>query len=255
MGEPVRGALKIAYDGRSFYRHQRQPVHRTVEGECLKALRAAGILRDPKEAFFRSAVGNVIAFDSALPPRATIGAFNHRARDVWAWAVAGVPEGFHPRHAVERWYRYNLFEDLDLRKVRAAAREFVGEHDFRSFTSDPPPGRFRLDRVDVDRGDGMTRLGGGGRRFRRRVGPRVVAAIVAPGPGEVPLPAIPAAPRGARPDVGRAPPEPLVLMDVRYDVPFEVVLMPKVRDTWAKIGTDLELRRAFVRALRAAAPG
>src|SRR3990170_133028 len=199
MGEPVRVALKIAYDGRSFYGHQRQPVHRTVEGECLKALRAAGILRDPKEAFFRSAsrtdrgvsaVGNVIAFDSALPPRATIGAFNHRARDVWAWAVAGVPEGFHPRHAVERWYRYNLFEDLDLRKVRAAAREFVGEHDFRSFTSDPPPGRFRLDRVDVDRGDGMTRLDVRARCFRRGMVRRIVAAIVAHGREEVPLPDI-----------------------------------------------------------------
>src|SRR3972149_2640718 len=137
MGEPVRVALKIAYDGRSFYGHQRQPVHRTVEGECLRALRAAGILRDPGEASFRSAsrtdrgvsaIGNVIGFESALAPRAAIGAFNDRARDVWAWAVAAVPEGFHPRHAVERWYRYHLLDDLDLPRLQAAAREGVGAH-------------------------------------------------------------------------------------------------------------------------------
>src|SRR5438552_18995490 len=67
----MRIALKIAYDGRSFYGHQRQPDRRTVEGECIAALRSARLIRDPKEDFFRSAsrtdrgvseIGNVIAF-------------------------------------------------------------------------------------------------------------------------------------------------------------------------------------------------
>src|SRR5438105_83287 len=51
----MRVALKIAYDGRSFYGHQRQPDRRTIEGECIAALRSARLIRDPKEAFFRSA--------------------------------------------------------------------------------------------------------------------------------------------------------------------------------------------------------
>ena len=71
----MRVALKIAYDGGAFFGHQRQPDRRTVEGECLAALRAGKILQNPRESFFRSAsrtdrgvsaVGNVIAFDAAL---------------------------------------------------------------------------------------------------------------------------------------------------------------------------------------------
>src|SRR5947209_4856148 len=68
----MRVALKIAYDGGAFFGHQRQPDRRTVEGECLAALRAGKVVRDPLESFFRSAsrtdrgvsaVGDVIAFD------------------------------------------------------------------------------------------------------------------------------------------------------------------------------------------------
>src|SRR5437667_12788730 len=75
----MRVALKIAYDGRSFYGHQRQPDRRTVEGECIAALRSARLIRDPKEAFIRSAsrtdrgvsaIGNFIAFDASLAPEA-----------------------------------------------------------------------------------------------------------------------------------------------------------------------------------------
>src|SRR5438309_11911652 len=79
----MRVALKIAYDGRAFFGHQRQPDRRTVEGECITALRSAKIMRDPTEAFFRSAsrtdrgvsaVGNVIAFEASLGPDAVLAA-------------------------------------------------------------------------------------------------------------------------------------------------------------------------------------
>src|SRR2546426_531116 len=142
----MRVALKIAYDGRAFYGHQRQPDRRTVEGECITALRSAKIMRDPTEAFFRSAsrtdrgvsaVGNVIAFDAFLGPDSVLGAFNDRARDVWAWAAAAVPASFHPRHAMERWYRYVLFGDVVEPDLRAAARSFIGTHNFQAFCSEP----------------------------------------------------------------------------------------------------------------------
>src|SRR5438309_9006370 len=151
----MRVALKIAYDGRAFFGHQRQPDRRTVEGECITALRSAKIMRDPTEAFFRSAsrtdrgvsaVGNVIAFEASLGPDAVLGAFNDKARDVWAWAFAPVPASFHPRHAIERWYRYVLLEDVAERNLQAAARLFVGTHDFRAFCSEPCPPRCRLTR-------------------------------------------------------------------------------------------------------------
>lgn len=248
----MRVALKIAYDGRAFYGHQRQPSTRTVEGECLRALRAAKILRDPREAFFRSAsrtdrgvsaVGNVIAFDSSLRPDAVVGAFNDKARDVWVWAITEVPETFHPRHAIERWYRYHLSDDLPIEALRAAAKEFVGEHDFRSFTAEPPVRPFAIDRIDVARETGLFLIDVRARSFRRGLVRRIVAAMRSVALGESPLEELRDALRGAKRDFGSVPPEPLVLMDVRYDFAFRAVLKPKVRDEWRSLAEDLELRR------------
>src|SRR5438105_13414366 len=100
----------------SFFGYQRQPDRRTVEGECITALRSAKIIRDPKEAFFRSAsrtdrdvsaVGNVIAFNTSLSAGAAIGALNDRDRNVWGCAATEVADSFNPRHALDRWYRHH----------------------------------------------------------------------------------------------------------------------------------------------------
>src|SRR5207247_4191378 len=99
----MRVALKTAYDGRAFFGSQRQPDRRTVEGECLVALKAAKILKDSQESFFRSAsrtdrgvsaVGNVIAFNTHLPPDAVIRPFNDRSRQVRAQAEETVSNAF-----------------------------------------------------------------------------------------------------------------------------------------------------------------
>lgn len=254
----MRVALKIAYDGRAFYGHQRQPDARTVEGECLAALKGATIIRDPKEAFFRSAsrtdrgvsaVGNVIAFNTRFPaPDAVVGAFNDRARDVWAWAAVVVPERFHPRHAVERWYRYHLHGAPSLDALKEAAALFVGEHDFRSFTSDPPRGKFRVSRIDVNRRGELTTIDLRAPSFRRGMIRRIVAAMVGHSDGEVALEEIRAALRGTKHDFGMVPAEPLFLMDVMYAIPFETILKPKVRDEWEAMRRATALRHELVDA-------
>ena len=258
----MRVALRIAYDGRLFYGHQRQPDAPTVEGECLAALRACKIVTDPRKAFFRSAsrtdrgvsaLGNVIAFHTTLPPEAALGAFNGKARGVWAWACAAVPEDFHPRHAEERWYRYHLLEPVPLDLLRRAAALFPGEHDFRWFTSDPPTGPFALRGVDASEDDGLTVLDVRARSFRRGMVRRIVAAIVGHARGEVPLAEIRAALQGERRDFGMVPPEGLVLMGVRYAFPFTTVLKPKVLDEWRQWHADLTLRSRFLSDLFAAA--
>src|SRR2546430_10283085 len=107
----MRIALKIAYDGRAFFGYQRQPDRRTVEGECIAALRSAKIIRDTKEAFFRSAsrtdrgvtaVGNVIAFNTSLSAGAAIGAFNDRVRNVWGGGATEGADTFHPPDGLGR---------------------------------------------------------------------------------------------------------------------------------------------------------
>jgi tRNA pseudouridine38-40 synthase len=255
----MRVALKVAYDGRAFSGHQRQPDARTVEGECLLALRSAKIMQDPKEAFFRSAsrtdrgvsaLGNVIAFNTAFQPDDVVGAFNDRARDVWAWAVAEVPDSFHPRHALQRWYRYHLFSEIPLSKFRDAAALFVGSHDFRSFTSDPKAGPMAIDRVAVLPGDGVTLLDVYARSFRRGMVRRIVAAIQGLARGLFGEPGIRAALAGALHDFGAVGPDPLFLMDVRYRFTMEALLKPKVLEEWRARHEETELRARFDEGLK-----
>lgn len=259
----MRVALKVAYDGRAFYGHQRQPEARTVEGECLKALKAARILADPREAFFRSAsrtdrgvsaVGNVIAFDAEMRPDAVLGAFNSKARDVWAWAYAPVPDSFHPRHAEERWYRYHLLDPLPLDSLRVCARMFQGEHDFRWFTSDPLSGPFTLRQVSVAAEPGIVKVDFRARSFRRGLIRRIVAAMLAHARDGVRLEEVEAALAGVKHDFGIAPAEPLVLMDVRYSFGFTPLLKPKVAEEWARIRTDLLLRSRWIESLQSGLP-
>ena len=258
----MRVALKIAYDGRSFHGHQRQPQARTVEGECLRALRSARILSDPRESFFRSAsrtdsgvsaVGNVIAFNSALGPEAVVGAFNNRARDVWAWAVAEVPESFHPRHARERWYRYHLFGEHSVPALRDAASMFVGVHDFRWFASDPSTGMLPIRAVEVTSETDAVLIDVRARSFRRGMVRRIVSAMLKYASGEVTRGEIQEALKGQRYDFGMVPPEPLFLMEVAYDFAFHPILKPKVLDEWHALSVDLDLRGRWLQATRSAA--
>lgn len=254
----MRVALKIAYEGRSFFGHQRQPDVRTVEGECIAALRSAKIIVDATDARFRSAsrtdrgvsaLGNVIAFDASLPPAAVLGAFNGKARDVWAWAAAAVPDAFNPRHAEERWYRYHLFEPLPRDRLKEAAALFVGAHDFRWFSPDRPLAPLVMNAVDVTATARQTVIDVRARSFRRNLVRRIVAAMCAYAREEVRRTDLEAALRGDRHDFGSVPPEPLFLMEVRYDVAFRVLLKPKVLEEWAALRKDLELRERFLRGL------
>ena len=254
----MRVAVKIAYDGAAFFGHQRQPDVPTVEGECLRALRGSRIISDPTSAFFRSAsrtdrgvsaIGNVIAFNTELRAEAVLGAFNDRARNVWAWAYAITPDDFHPRSAVERWYRYHLFEDLPPDRLRTAAKAFVGVHNFQTFTSDPLKAPFALNRIEVAPEGGVTCVDVFARRFQRGLVRRIVAAILGHARGEIDLTEIRRALAGAARDFGLAPAEPLFLMNVRYEFPFVAVLKPKVEAEWRAIESEAGLRLRFTRAL------
>ena len=257
----MRVALKIAYNGGAFFGHQRQPDRRTVEGECLAALRAGRVLRDPGEAFFRSAsrtdrgvsaVGNVIAFDSSLRADAVIGVFNNHARDVWAWAYSDVPPTFHPRHALERWYRYHLYEELPIDSLRTVGSLFAGAHDFRSFTSEPPSGPFMINHLDVTSDGDAVFVDVRAESFRRGMVRRIVSAMVACARGDVTLGTIRAALEGTRHDFGLAAAQPLFLMDVSYGFPFRVVPKPKALDEWRALQADTSLRLQWLRSIQSA---
>jgi len=254
----MRVALKIAYDGGAFFGHQRQPDRRTVEGECLAALRAGKILRDPRSSFFRSAsrtdrgvsaVGNVIAFDSSLRGEAVVGAFNNRASEVWAWAYSDVPSDFHPRHAVERWYRYHLSDDLPVDTLRDVGALFVGDRDFRSFTSEPLSGPFALNRLTVAHDGDVIVIDVRAGSFRRSMVRRIVAAMVAVARGDVELERVRETLEGSPHDFGVAPAAPLFLMDVSYEFPFHIVRKGKALDEWRALRAEAALRLRWLQAL------
>ena len=229
-------AMKIAYDGTAFHGQARQPGLRTVEGEVITALRRAGVIRDPRASRFQSAsrtdagvsaLGNVVAFDATLAPAPCVRAFNGKVRGVWAWAAAPVPEDFTARRARERWYRYALAPTHDAAALDAALLPFVGEHDFRNFTRDRARTVARIDVATAGLEGGEVVLDFRAQSFRWNLVRRFVAAALQVEAGRATIEAVERALTGrAKADFGLAPPEPLTLMDVSFDVPFAAVRDP-----------------------------
>jgi tRNA pseudouridine38-40 synthase len=141
---PVRLAFRVSYLGSRFFGSQMQASSRTVEGEFIAACRRLSLFEDWRQARFLSAGrtdrgvharGQVIAFTTDAPDRAT-GAINLQLPpDLWCSAFAEVPEEFHPRFdAKSRTYRY-YFPEVPhvIEGMEKASRHFLGIHDFSNF--------------------------------------------------------------------------------------------------------------------------
>ncbi len=256
-----RVALKIAYDGTVFHGQARQPGLPTVEGEVIRALTRARAIRDPRVSRFQSAsrtdrgvsaLGNVVAFDTALAPAAAARAFNAKAHGVWAWAAAETTDDFSARRARERWYRYALPPGHRPEMLDATLRLFVGEHDFRNFTRDRVRTTVRIDHAGAAREGSRVVLDFRAPSFRWNLVRRLVAAALLVESGKTTAMEIGRALRAASPaDFGLAPPEPLTLMDVAYDFTFASVGDPT---TVARIERLLERQARtmdFLQHLRA----
>ncbi len=137
-----RTALKIGYIGTNFHGFQRQPDLRTVEEELIYHLRKLDYIDDLKKSRFRIAgrtdagvhsLGNVISFQSEKGVRVNE-INNSLPDDIQILASAPVRYAFKPRYAQMRQYRYMLFQDLDIDKLRECAEIFKGTHNFTNFT-------------------------------------------------------------------------------------------------------------------------
>ena len=137
-----RTALKIGYIGTNFHGFQRQPNVRTVEEELIYHLRKLDYIDDLKASRFRIAgrtdagvhsLGNVISFQSEKEVRVNE-INNSLPDDIQILASAPVRYAFKPRYAQMRQYRYMLFQDLDVDKLREVADVFIGTHNFTNFT-------------------------------------------------------------------------------------------------------------------------
>lgn len=151
--------LTIEYDGTHFYGWQIQPDRPTVQGELYSALEdlAAGevkLVGAGRTDAGVHAVGQVASagLETDLNPAVLRRALNAKLPpDILIRHVEDVRPSFNARFdaksrtynyifirrqsAIWRNYYHRIPEDLDLRSMRAALHELIGERDFTSFAS------------------------------------------------------------------------------------------------------------------------
>ena len=241
--------LTLAYDGTDFHGFAAQRDQRTVQGVLTDAL--ARVLRSPTVEVSCAgrtdagvhAWGQVasVPVDGEVDPDTIARSVNSQlGPEVVVRDAELVDAAFDARHSAQwRAYRYTIVnraapdpflaryawwvpEPLDLRRLRAGADPFIGEHDFASFCRRGPEGsttvRRVLDSSWVDVGDGVLRYDVRATAFCWQMVRSIVGTLIDIGvgkhtPGEV-LRMLRARDRAA---AGRvAPPHGLTLWEVGY---------------------------------------
>ena len=230
----MRLALKFGYDGRKFHGFVRQPGQRTVECDIMDALQNLRILApfaSPRTIRYGaasrtdagvSAIGNAIAFDTSFRRDALLPALNARLEDIWFHSTAAVLDGFWPRQAQMRWYRYHLStnEIGDLDALRLALRLFTGRHDFSNFCRAEGRSAIRtIRKLRVRKSGPFITVDLFSQGFLWNMVRRIMGAALAVSCGELRQAEVRRAldEPGRKADLGLAPPEPLILMDVAYE--------------------------------------
>ena len=259
----ARYQVILAYDGTGFSGFQRQASKRTVQGvieERLRELNWQGrsILSAGRTDTGVHAVGHVIAFDLdwSHTPDDLLRALNTRLpQDVAVRAVSQVSDSFRPRYdAISRRYAYHIFCDsvrdplreryawrvwpaVDANAVHRAASALQGKHDFTAFGTSPraggstvrtvlsaswrPEGTSLVFEVVAD-------------AFLYHMVRHMVALQIEIGQGKFPLQMIESYLQGKMPSPIRslAPPQGLVLVEVRYPSSERTTLETKETKIW-----------------------
>lgn len=228
-------AFRVAYDGIPYRGFQRQPAVETVEGELFRALRELDVFDGEKPTNYAaagrtdkgvSALSQTITFE--CPDWLTPAAFNSELPGhIRVWAMADTGE-FHARYdARSREYTYYLYApDLDLEHVRSTLEQLSGTHDFHNLTPEDGGTTRAILETEADREGQFVVLVIRADSFLQRLVRRLVSLVSAVGRGERDLSfteRVLSAEQLSGPEgIASAPPEPLVLTDVEYDLDFEI---------------------------------
>ena len=208
-GASVRYRARVEYDGTDFNGFQVQPGGRTVQGELESALSRLS-------SGDRVVVEGAGRTDAGVHARGQVIAFTYRGRlgrselqralaaglpnDIGLGPIVPVGQAFSPRHqARHREYRYLIWngprsplrerqslgvhERLDVAAMAAAAKVFVGRHDFSAFGgADRQPVR-TLTKLSVSRRGDLITVTVIGDAFLRGMVRRIVAALLRVGHG------------------------------------------------------------------------
>ncbi|MBO4540483.1 MAG: tRNA pseudouridine(38-40) synthase TruA [Bacilli bacterium] len=169
---------KLSYNGKDFFGFQRLKEKRSVQAEVERALSRLGKDAVTIHGAGRTdagvhATGQTFTFD--FPAIADLNEFAAKLNsllppDIRAYDLEERPEGFDARHHCSgKAYRYRFCygerdpfqagllaqisgKDFDPSKLQSALNYFVGEHDFRNFTTkklDPADFVRHIERIDV----------------------------------------------------------------------------------------------------------
>lgn len=221
----MRIALRLAYEGSSFFGFARQPGKRTVEGVLLRALEEANLLENPGEARYEAAgrtdrgVGalqQVVAFDSARIPEELNSLL---PPDLTVLSAAVVPRTFRPRReALFRHYRYvlPLPDPFDLREARRGAKLLETAHTFTPFCKPDHRHRCKLFLAGVRAEGGVLKADFVATNFLHQQVRRMMGALLLLGEGKMELEELWELTRKGGRTAAPAPPEGLFLAGVGY---------------------------------------
>jgi tRNA pseudouridine38-40 synthase len=208
-----RYKLTIEYAGTKYSGWQKQKNARTVQGELESAI--AALTRDNTFEFMGSgrtdagvhALRQVAHLDvrKALPAESLRRGINDGLpADIHVLAVDSVPHRFHARHAaVARSYLYQIArrrsafakpyvwwvkEPLDLDRMKAAAAQFAGMHDFQAFSDDDPEEKSTdvlVEEVTIGEDGDLILIRVGGSHFIWKMVRRMVGVLVEAGKGAI----------------------------------------------------------------------
>ncbi|MCI4341367.1 MAG: tRNA pseudouridine(38-40) synthase TruA [Thermoplasmata archaeon] len=233
-GAARRWLLSFGYDGSGFDGWARQPGRRTVEGVLLAGLARSGVgvpgappRLDVASRTDRgvSARANALVMESRLEPRALLRAMNGIAPEILFREAWPVDDGFRPRRALAREYRYyETRRERHPDRWRAVLPLFSGRTiDVRSFGRAIPsaePSWRALSRVDLVEEEDHLRLDLRAPAFVWGMVRKIVSAFRAVDAGAISVDRLSAALEGrARLGLPLAEPEPLVLWEVDYGLP------------------------------------
>ncbi|MCU0629975.1 MAG: tRNA pseudouridine(38-40) synthase TruA [Methanoregulaceae archaeon] len=229
----VKLAFRVAYRGDNFNGSQMQPGLRTVEGEFIAACQRVGLFEDWRDACFAAsgrtdrgvhATGQVFSFLTGTPSRAVAALNFQLPPDCWCTGYTLVPPGFHPRYdAKYRTYRYFFREqDLDTKRMEAAATLFLGVHDFSGFARvDKKNPERKVLAASIGRDEGVMFLEITAESFLWHMVRCIASAVRDIGMGTTDEAGIRRRLEGDYSGgIHPAPPDGLVLWDVVYNLPF-----------------------------------
>lgn len=229
----------VEYDGTDFYGWQVQPRKRTVQGELEKALtiifgkkiRITGSGRTDTGVHAKGQVASFACPDK-IPPEELKNAINGNiSEDVFVKECKKVPADFNARFsAASRVYRYQIAKEksvfgrryfytvdykLDIKKMKKAGKELLGEKDFSNLAT-KDKGKCNLKRIKITENEENIFIEVESNRFLRRMVRGIVGLLIAVGKGEIEPVEVRKILSGKKRRAPVAPPGGLFLLKVKY---------------------------------------